>query len=334
MDKNVKMMVDGAMNRRLLSAAEIKVLLALPTASEESLYVQHAALQINKEVMAGKAEIHGQVGINSGPCACNCAFCSFAASNRIFTEQRVEAIESIIEKSIRLQAEGANAVYLMTTAAFNFADFLDISRRVRSSLEAETVLVANIGDFGYQEAIALKEAGFNGVYHAVRLGEGVNTRISVQKRLDTIAAIHKAGLKLGTCVEPVGQEHTLDELVEKILITREAHPVFSGAMRRIPIPNTSMCAYGKTSEARMANIIAVVRLATGYEIAGNCTHEPNVLGVTASANLLWAEAGANPRDTVHDTESSRGFDMAKCREILCEADTEWIQGPSRMFALS
>jgi len=333
-DKQVKKIVDRAMNRKLLSASEICILLGLPTNSEESLYAQYAALHINREVMAGKAEIHGQVGINSGPCGCNCAFCSFAASNHIFTEQRVEAIESIIEKSVRLQTEGANAVYLMTTAAFKFADFLDISRQVRSSLEAETVLVANIGDFGYQEAIALKEAGFNGVYHAVRLGEGVTTRIPVQKRFGTIAAIHKAGLKLGTCVEPVGPEHSLDELVEKILITREACPVFSGAMRRIPIPNTSLCAYGKTSEAKMAHIIAVVRLATGYEVMGNCTHEPNVVGVTASANLLWAEAGSNPRDTVHDTESSRGFDMARCREILSEADTELAQGPSRMFTVA
>jgi biotin synthase len=99
-DKNVKKIVDGAMNRRLLSAPEIRVLLALPTVSEESFYIQYAAQQINKEVMAGKAEVHGQVGINSGPCACNCAFCSFAASNHVFKEQRVEAIESIIEKSV------------------------------------------------------------------------------------------------------------------------------------------------------------------------------------------------------------------------------------------
>jgi biotin synthase len=146
-----------------------------------------------------------------------------------------------------------------------------------------------------------------------------------------MAAIHKAGLKLGTCVEPVGPEHSLDELVEKILITREAHPAFSGAMRRIPIPDTSLSSCGKISEARMAHIVAVVRLATGYDIMGNCTHEPNVLGVTAGANLLWAEAGSNPRDTIDDTESGRGFDMARCREILGEADTEVLQGPSRMF---
>ncbi|MGI6119982.1 MAG: radical SAM protein [Desulfosporosinus sp.] len=331
MDKSIKNIVDKAMNRNLLSALEIRNLLALPLDSEEAFYIRYAALQLNKEVMGGRAEIHGQVGVNSGPCARNCAFCSFAACNRVFKEQRVEAIEGIIEKCVRLQAEGANAIYLMATATLSFADFLNMGRLVRSSLEAETILIANIEDFGIQEAIALKEVGFNGVYHAVRLGEGKDTRISMQKRLETIAAVHKAGLKLGTCVEPVGPEHSLDEIVEKTLLTREMHPVFSGAMRRIPIPNTGLSPYGKTSEARMAHIVAVVRLATGYEVAGNCTHEPNVLGVTAGANLLWAETGSNPRDTKNDTASGRGFDMARCREILSEADIGLIQGPSRMF---
>lgn len=303
----------------------------MPSDSEEAFCARYAAVEINKQVMNGRAEIHGQVGINSGPCGCDCAFCSFAASHRIFTEQRLEPIESVIAKSRQLQAEGANAIYLMTTAAFNFADFVEVGRQVRKSLDPETVLVANIGDFGYQEATALKTAGFDGVYHAVRLGEGVDTRIPVNKRLATMAAVHKAGLMLGTCLEPVGPEHNLDELVEKIIITREAHPVFSGAMRRVPIPKTSLANHGKISAAGMAHILAVVRLAMGYEVSGNCTHEPNVLGVTASANLLWAEAGSNPRDTVHNTETSRGFDMAGCREILAEAGVEQSRGPSSMF---
>ena len=332
MDKNVKQIVDRAMNRGVLSGEEIRSLMALPTATEESFYIQHAALQKNQEVMGGKGEIHGQVGVNSGPCGCNCAFCSFAASNRIFNEQQVEAIEGIIEKCVRLQSKGANAVYLMATATMSFKDFISIGRLVRNSLEPETMLVANIGDFGCQEAIALKEAGFTGVYHAVRLGEGYNTRISIEKRFDTLAAVHKAGLKLGTCLEPVGPEHSLDELVEKTLITREAHPAFSGAARRIPIPGTSLSSLGKVSEARMAHIVAVVCLATGYAVPGNCTHEPNVLGVTAGANLLWAEAGSNPRDTVSNTENSRGFDISRCQEIFSEADIELLKGPSRMFS--
>ena len=36
----------------------------------------------------------------------------------------------------------------------------------------ETVMIANIGDFGYGEAKQLKDAGYTGIYHAVRMGEG------------------------------------------------------------------------------------------------------------------------------------------------------------------
>ena len=69
---------------------------------------------------------------------------------------------------------------------------------------------------------------------------------------------------LGTCLEPVGTEHTIRELVQKTIITREANPVYSGAARRIPLPGTAMASHGMVSEARMAHILAVVRLALGY----------------------------------------------------------------------
>ena len=136
---------------------------------------------------------------------------------------------------------------------------------------------------------------------------------------------------LGTCLEPVGPEHTIEELVEKIIITREAEPVYSGAARRIPIPNTELCQHGRASEVRMAHILAVVRLALGYSIPGNCTHEPNVIGAAAGANLFWAEAGSNPRDTEKETEGKRGMTVADCQRIFQEAEWEVLEGPSRFY---
>ncbi|MEN6460732.1 MAG: radical SAM protein [Syntrophomonas sp.] len=332
MDQTFKKIVNGAQVGKELSPAEIKELLAFPVLSEESYYVQFAARQMNEEINGGQAEIHGQVGVNTAPCPGNCEFCSFAASNQVFRQHYVEPIEEIIARCLKLEKAGANAIYLMATANFSFEQFLSIGKTVRKYLQQETVLVSNTGDFGYGEAVALKEAGFNGIYHAVRLGEGEITRIPVEKRLQTMQAVRQAGLKLGTCVEPVGPEHSLDELVEKILLTREAGAVFSGAARRIPIPDTNLSNLGIVSEARMAQILAVVGLATGLKIPGNCTHEPNVHGVVAGANLLWAEAGSNPRDIVNDTENSRGFDVARCRQIFEDAETKVLSGPSRFFA--
>jgi len=330
----IRNIVDKAKAGKSIEAAEIKELLSWPALSEESFYTQFAAREMNRELNGGRAEIHGQVGVVTAACPCNCAFCSFAASNGIFKERSVQPLEEIMAQCRVLEQQGANAIYLMATANFPFNDFIRIAREVKSHLDKDSILVANIGDFGYQEAVALKEAGVAGIYHAVRLGEGQVTRIKVQRRLETMQAAHQAGLKLGTCLEPVGPEHSLDELVEKIVITRKVGAVFSGAARRIPIPNTELSRYGIVSEARMAQIVAVVNLATGYGIAGNCTHEPNVPGAMAGANVLWAESGANPRDTVEHTENSRGFDVARCRDIYREAETPVLEGPSLLYAPS
>lgn len=331
MDVSIKRIVDQALSGRIIEADEIKALFAVALLSEESFYIQWAGRKMSEECSGGIAEVHGQVGVNSGPCSCNCAFCSFAASNKVFNKQHVESTEEIINKCLILKKQGANALYLMSTAAFSFAAFLEIAALVHQEIGNSIPIIANVGDFNLEMALALKRAGFIGVYHAVRMGEGQATRIDPQKRLLSFKAAREAGLLLGTCVEPVGPEHTLDELVQKTIIAREAHPVFSGAMRRISIPDTELYVHGMTTEVRMANILAIVRLAMGYNIPGNCTHEPNVAGAQAGANLLWAEAGANPRDVVEETESSRGYDTKKCQNILTEAEWKILAGPSRFF---
>ncbi|MEW6001172.1 MAG: hypothetical protein AB1638_00755 [Nitrospirota bacterium] len=163
------------------------------------------------------------------------------------------------------------------------------------------------------------------------MGEGRDTTIPPERRLQTFRNAREAGLFLGTCVEPIGPEHSINELIEKTVITKEAKPISSGAMRRIPILNTEMAEYGIVSEARMAHILGVIRLATGYDIPGNCTHEPNVIGVAAGANIIWAETGSNPRDTEKDTGGKRGMTVQQCREIFKEAEWHVFSGPSKFF---
>jgi biotin synthase len=219
----------------------------------------------------------------------------------------------------------------MATSRYQFEKFIEVAQEVRKSLKPDTILVANIDDFSERQAMQLKDAGFSGVYHAVRLGEGKDTTIPVAKRLQTFKNAKEAGLFFGTCVEPIGPEHSVHELVEKTIITREATPIFSGAMRRIPIPNTELARYGIVSEARMAHILSVVRLALGYAVPGNCTHEPNVIGVSAGANLIWAETGSNPRDTENETEGKRGMSVQQCSQIFKEAEWNVLPWPSKFF---
>lgn len=327
----VREIIRKSLDGELLTETEIASLFRVPLFSEESAMIIAASRRKSEEAGDGMAEVHAQVGLNSAPCPRNCAFCAFAARNRVFQEKREIPVETAVEKARQFEYDGANAVFIMCTADFPFEKFADTAFEIKKSLRPETVLVANVGDFTKKQAVRLKDAGIAGIYHAVRLGEGRDTSIPVETRLKTFRNAREAGLSLGTCVEPVGNEHSVEELVEKTLITRDAKPVYSGSARRIPIPNTKMAGHGIVSESRMAHILAVVRLALGYDIPGNCTHEPNVIGAAAGANLLWAEAGSNPRDTEQETEGKRGMTVKECMRILEEAEWKVQKGPSKFY---
>lgn len=330
MDKTIRSIIAKAVDGGEINASELHQLFSADYLSEEAFMIQAASRKISEAVSGGQAEVHAQVGINVGSCPKNCQFCSFAAVNKIFDQPKSQSLEEIIESCLRFEQDGANAVYLMITATFKFEDYLAIAKEVKAALRKETPLIANAGDFNDFQAKALREAGFTGIYHAVRLGEGKFTVIDPKVRLKTIAAAQRAGLMVGTCLEPVGPEHTLEELVEKTLLTREMKAVYSGAGRRITIPGSPLAVHGMASYGQMAHILAAVRLATGYAMIGNCTHEPNEIGAMAGANLFWAEAGSNPRDT--EANTVRGWTVKRTQDVLKEAGWSILKGPSAMYA--
>lgn len=320
-----------SMRGEVISAEDIALLFEVPLFSAESAKIIAASRRKSERACDGLAEIHAQVGLNIAPCPRNCAFCAFAEKNRIFDTMSELSAEEAVAAVKQFEEDGANAIYIMATADYPFAKYIEITREIRNCLKRETPLVANVGDFDVKQARLLKDAGYSGIYHAVRLGEGCFTSLSVDQRLRTMKNAREAGLIIGTCVEPVGAEHSIKELVEKTVITREASPCFSGAARRIPIPGTELAPHGIVSEARMAHILAVVRLAIGYDTPGNCTHEPNVIGAVAGANLLWAESGSNPRDTEEKTQGKRGMTVQDCMKVFREAEWRVLQGPSKFY---
>ena len=316
----------------LPSADDLRFLLGLPHRGAEAGIVMAAARELSRRACANRGEIYVQIGLNVSPCPSNCLFCSFAQCNAVFTGGSELPVGEVVDRAVRAEAAGANAIYLMATGDFPMGRFVEVSQEVRRNLLPETPLVANVGDLSETWARRIADAGFCAIYHAVRMGEGVDTGIEVRRRLRTFAVARAAGLRLATCVEPVGPEHSVEELIEKIEIHRDAAPVFSGAMRRIPIPGTAMAARGQISELRLAYLVAVVRMAMGGTVIGNCTHEPNVMGAAAGANLFWAEIGPNPRDVDVNTEDGRGLDVARCRTMLEEAEYEVLTVPSVVHA--
>ncbi len=315
-----------------LSREELVFLLGLPPDAPETYRVLAEANGISKDLTGNRAEVHAQLALNLGPCPCDCLFCSFARVNGVFTEETRLTAEEAVAYARQFEADGANALYVMTTARYPFGLFLEMAREIRRNLKPETVLVANVGDPPPGGARQIREAGFAGVYHALRLREGRDTLIPPERRKGGIRAFREVGLAVGTCVEPVGPEHTSGELAEAILYTASFEPAYSGAARRIAIPGTQMARRGMITELRMAQIVAVTRLGVPRSVAGHCTHEPCTLGGLAGANLFWAEAGANPRDTEEATEKGRGLTVPDCRKILQECGWGALEGASRFLS--
>lgn len=319
-------------NAEPFSREEIVAMLAFPAASLEAYVLMAEAARISREVSGNRAEIHAQLALNLAPCPRDCLFCSFAVTNNIFHTPQVIAPAEAATQARQFETDGANAVYLMATATFDMGRFVEAAQEIRRVLRPETVLIANVGDEGAAWAAKLVRAGFRGVYHALRLGEGSDTTIAPARRIASIEAFREAGLLVGTCVEPVGPEHGNAELAELILFTAGLEPAFSGAARRIPIPGTALAARGMISELRMAQIVAVTRLAVPRSVAGNCSHEPGTVPILGGANLLWAEVGANPRDTAAKTEEGRGHSVPAIRQLFTETEWQVLDGPSRFFA--
>jgi len=313
------------------SKDELVQMLSYPPGSADSYLLMAEANRISKELTANQAEIHAQFALNLAPCSRNCAFCSFAQKNKIFKKETRISVEQAVHLAKRFEKDGANAVYVMTTATYPFELFLEMSREIRRSLRPETTLVANIGDQSLANAQKVKDAGYEGVYHALRLREGTDTSISPKTRERSIRNFLDAGLGVGTCVEPIGPEHSDKEIAEMVLFTGSFNPSYSGAARRIPIPGTELARLGMISELRMAQIVAATRLGVPRTVIGNCTHEPCTLGAMAGANLFWAEMGANPRDTAEKTEEGRGGSVKSCKELFWEAGWSAWDGPSRYY---
>ena len=82
--------------------------------------------------------------------------------------------------------------------------------------------------------------------------------------------------------------------------------------------------------AQTSHILAVVKLAIGYQVRGHCGGLE--MGAMAGVNLTWAEVGSNPRDT--ETNTVRGSTVKLRQDELREAGWEVLGGPSAMFGTS
>jgi biotin synthase len=230
-----------------------------------------------------------------------------------------EEIESIMSK-IGSQ-EDVFGVFLMTMHNFDMDYLLEAVKISRKTLPGHVKLWINTGDLSLEQALELKNAGVEGAYHVLRLREGEDTRIKPEKRLKTYTAIKESGLALYTCCEPIGAEHSVDEIIDRVFMAYEYGIVQQSVMRRTYIPGLPISKRGQITRLRLAQITATVTLSTiSYpNVMAVASHEPNLLSLTAGSNITAAEFGKNPRNDMNHKVSEYSLSINECRKMLYEA---------------
>jgi biotin synthase len=306
-------------------------LLSYPEQSLEAGVSIAVADRISRRRFADKSMLLGQIGIEIAACPGRCKFCAFSANNPLPGSGQL-VMEQILERALAF-TEGGDlyALFLMTMHNFDFARLLAVVSAVRQAIPPRTQIVVNIGDLDGNQGEELRAAGVSGAYHICRLREGTDTELHPAQRIRTIEIIKKSGLDLYYCCEPIGPEHTPKELADQLFIGIEFGCFQHAAMRRVCVPGTPLYSKGQITERRLAQVTAVVALAAlgCKETESIAVHEPNLLGLCAGANTIYAETGSNPRDTVVDTHGHRGLDMNDCRKMLREAGFMQMQAPGR-----
>ncbi|MFN8440758.1 MAG: hypothetical protein U0175_08320 [Caldilineaceae bacterium] len=303
----------------LLNRDDALYLLGLPLHSDDCYLLMSAANRFSHQKCQGRGTIYSQVGINVWPCPENCDFCYLGSKHGLIQQLHELSPDEVKVKALDFETAGADEVYLMTTANYPFDKFIEIGQEVRKALRAQTDLIANIGDFGPKEAQRLVDVGFDGVYHVFRFREGIETEIEPERRRATFAAIREVDLDLRYCVEPVGPEHSQEEIVEQMCLAREFNAGILSVMRRIPVAGTPYEHRGRLSEIEIARIVAVARLFLGHQVRQMGVHEPSMVSLRAGAHRICAEVGMNPRDRAVDTAKGRGLSVSACEQMLWEA---------------
>ena len=295
-------------------------LLSFTPESLQSAIICAVADTISRKRFKNRAVLLGQIGVEAAPCPGKCKFCSFGQGHTKIESSSLEQNE-LRNHTYELTAGGdLFALFLMGMHDINIDRLLETIDTVRSVMPAKTRLVVNIGDFTLAQARILREAGVDGAYHVLRLREGIDTALDPEQRKATIKNITDAGLDWYYCCEPIGPEHTDVELVDQIFLGVELGCFQHAAMRRVYLPNSPLAHYGQITERRLAQVVAVVTLASlaSPNTKSIAVHEPNMLGLIAGANSVYAEAGSNPRDNERETSKNRGRNTTDCKRMFFE----------------
>lgn len=303
-----------------LTRDEIVELLALEPNATECLELRRTAHEVAQIITKGTAYLWSAIGVDFAPCSMSCNFCSFGADWRLVKKPYIYSEVEILAQARHYIDNNVHFIVLRTTEFFAVETLLKLTRKIRKEFPGNYELILNTGDFKSETATEIHTAGVSGIYHALRLREGRDTRFNPIQRLETLSAVRKSSLKLIHLVEPIGPEHTNAEIADIFLNAMDYDVSISGAMARFPVKGTPLGKTAMLGSSRLAQIIAVLRLAGSYKVPDICVHPASYEAVTSGANVVVVEIGAIPRDRGFSNREWQRFDTDAAKSMLRKAD--------------
>lgn len=310
---------ESALQGEVLDRESIIALLNMDPDSAVVEKLGETARSVAAEITGNRGGVWASIGVDYKMCPMNCHFCAFGERWGIVSGESEWSTNDVVNYTRNFVSEGARWVTLRTTQFYGIERLAGLARNVRDAVPGNYELVANTGEFDRAKADLLLEAGFQVVYHTLRLREGIDTRFTAEKRLATLDAVKRSRMKLAFLVEPIGVEHSSGELADVFLTGLKYGAALSGAMARVPVPGTPLYGFPAVSERRLAQVVAVTRLAAGCRTPDICVHPPSQLAVEWGANVVVVETGAVPRDTGHLCSEWHGFDMKIANDMFKRA---------------
>lgn len=290
----------------------------------DALYLEARA--VVREHLGNRGRIWAAIGLDQAPCNMGCRFCSFASEWTRVTEPCELSEEEALEWADEFIRERADYLILRTSEQYCLEKLLELGRRILDRKRGTVRLVANTRLANDLQLAQLKKAGFHGIYKTIRLREGADTAFDPQVRLKQIRQARDHGLRVFGLVEPVGPEHSDEEIVDAILMLRDPiHTGLVGAMARVPVEGSPLFGYGAVDVQRLAAITAVFILAMADrfdDVEIVCSHPPHAEILRAGASAVVVEVGAIPRDTAFARREWQGLTMDQARRLLQDAGYE------------
>lgn len=317
---------EKALKGEMLDRDTIISLLKIDPDSKDAEMLGEAARTVAIAVTGNCGSVWASVGVDYRKCAMNCDFCAFGRKWGLVREESERNPQEIIEIVRRFVSHGARWVTLRTTEFYGVDKLAQVVRDIRASVPGNYEIVVNTGEFNEEEAVLLADAGAQMVYHTIRLREGINTRFKPEDRIATLASVNSSPLDLAYLVEPVGIEHSNEEIADIFLTAMKYNARLCGVMARVPLPGTPLSDLPQISERRHAQIVAVTRLAAGYHSPDICAHPPSRLAVEWGANVVVVETGAIPREGEDCKTEWHGFGLDTARDYFSNAGYSFYSG--------